>query len=204
MVANETRDAGHQNDHAAPTRLPRPLATLPLGKQGLRLAALLALASPGKAAVLDDYLAHGYQIVAATVLPGSFGGCVARRRLVLADGSVFSCAATSSQVAFGPRVVILRLGADAPSVALIGSQPYPGELLRLRGHDYPVPLRMGTGVLADAPAPPAALKPVSPVRAVLGIDAIVRQSGLPLSQQQDRPLPVQPKPGGRGWRLAPN
>ncbi len=165
---------------------------------------LLTLASPGKAAVLDDYLAHGYQIVAATVLPGSFSGCVRRNRLVLADGSVFSCAATSSQVAFGPRVVILRLGADAPSVALIGSQPYPGELLRLRGHDDPVPLRMGTGVLADAPAPPAGLKPLPPVRAVLGIDAMVQQSGLPLSQQQDRPLPVQAKPGGRGWRLAPN
>ena len=168
-----------------------------MGKQGLLLAALLASAMPSKAAALDDYLAHGYQIVAATVLPGSFGGCVRHNRLVLADGSVFSCAATSSQVAFDPRVLILQLGGDVPSVALIGSQPYAGELLRLRGHDYPVPLRMGAGVLADPPAQTAALQPVQPVRSVLGIDAIGQQFGLPLSQQQDRPLPVRAKLGGK-------
>ena len=168
-----------------------------MGKQGLLLAALLASAMPSKAAALDDYLAHGYQIVAATVLPGSFGGCVRHNRLVLADGSVFSCAATSSQVAFDPRVLILQLGGDTPSVALIGSQPYAGELLRLRGHDYPVPLRIGAGVLADPPAQTAALKPIQPVRSAPGINAIVQQFGLPLSQQQDRPLPAPAKLGGK-------
>ncbi len=167
-----------------------------MGKQGLLLAALLAT-SPSRAAVLDDYLMHGYQIVAATVLPGSFGGCVRHNRLVLADGSVFSCAATSSQVAFDPRVFVLRLGADPPSLVLIGSQPYAGELLRLRGHDYPVPLRISEGVLADTPAHATALRPVAPVRPVLGLDAIVQQSELPLAQQQDSPLPVRPRAGGK-------
>ncbi len=166
------------------------------GLQGLLLAALL-MAAPGRAAVLDDYLAHGYQIVAATVLPGSFGGCMARRPMALADGSVFSCAATSSQAAFEPRVLILRLGADPPSVVLIGSQPYAGELSRLRWHEYKVPLRIGAGLLADAPARTAALRPVSPLRPVLGADALVQQSFLPLSEQQDNPLPVQALGGRR-------
>ena len=44
---------------------------------------------------------------------------------------------------------MLRLGGDPPSVVLVGSRVMAGQLLRLKLHDYPVPLRMNPEPLAD-------------------------------------------------------
>ena len=100
---------------------------LPVGAalRMIRLAMLplvLAMPWPARAAVLDEFLARGYGIAAATVLPGSFTGCVRQHRLLFADGSVFACARTMAQTAYEPRVYILRLGGEPPSVMLVGSR----------------------------------------------------------------------------------
>ncbi len=155
----------------------------------LRAVILILLASfaaprTAQAAVLDEFFARGYSIVASTTLPGSFTGCIRQRKLVFADGSIFSCARNTAQTAYEPRVYILRLGSDPPSVILVGSHPLPGELLRLQLHDYPVPLRMNADPLAARPAAPAyALQPIGPIPS---IDTLTQQQNAPLSEQQDR------------------
>lgn len=148
------------------------------------LCLVLAPFQPGRAAVLDDFLAQGYAIVAATTLPGSFTGCVKQRRLVFADGSVFACARTAAQTAFGPRVYILRTAGDPPSVVLVGAFVQAGELLRLKLHDYPVPLRMNADPLPLHHATPATA--VQPLGAVPSINTVMQMQHAPLQQQQDR------------------
>lgn len=125
----------------------------------LILAAML-LAHPALGQALDDYLVRGYSVAAATRLNGPYGGCARGQRLVFADGSVFLCGRTVSQQGFAPRVTILRLAGEPPSVLLIGARPYAGQLVRLRLHDYTVPLRMRVAPWPPAPAAPvAALAP---------------------------------------------
>ena len=156
------------------------------------LAALLTglcLAQPAGAATLDDLLSRGYAIAAATRIPGSFTGCVRQHRLVFADGSVFACARTQAQTAYEPRVYILRLGGDPPSVVLAGSAILAGELARLRLHDYAVPLRMNPDPLAQQASQPAGA--LQPNAAIPSINTLTRQQNAPLSQQQDQ-LPTKP------------
>jgi hypothetical protein len=148
------------------------------------------------AATLDDFFARGYTVAASTTLAGNFTGCVRQHRLEFADGSVFACARTMAQIAYAPRVYILRLGGDAPSVVLVGSRVQAGELLRLRLHDYPVPLRMDPDPQLSGPAPPGlALAPVGPIPS---IDTLMQQQNAPLSAQQTR-LPT-PPPKNRSSR----
>ncbi len=146
------------------------------------------------AASLDDLLDRGYTVVAATRLPGAFNGCVRQHRLVFADGSVFACAQNAGQTAFEPRVLILRLGGEPPSVVLVGSAVVAGELLRLRLHDYPVPLRMNADPLDGAAGPSMALQPL---RAVASLNVLDRALNAPLAEQQVlRPArPAGPRPG---------
>ena len=164
----------------------------------LRLAAAALLAASGApraahAALLDEFLARGYSIVAATVLPGSFTGCVRQHRLVFGDGSIFACARTAAQVGYNPRVYILRLEGAPPSVVLVGARVQAGELLRLQLHEYPVPLRMNADPLAQTPPAPAfALQPIAPVPS---INTVTQQQNAPLSEQQDR-LPIPPPRNG--------
>ena len=132
--------------------------------------------------MLDDFLARDYAIVAATRIPGSFSGCVRQHRLVFADGSVFACARTEAQLAYEPRVTILRLGGGPPSVVLVGSHVLAGELLRLRLHDYTVPLRMNATPLTEVvPKPSTALQPLG---ASPSINVVTQQLNAPLSEQQ--------------------
>ena len=156
------------------------------------LALILGLGVPsgGQAAVLDDFLAQGYTVVAATRVPGSFTGCVRQHRLAFADGSVLACARTVAQTAYEPRVTILRLGAGPPSVVLAGSSVLAGQLLRLGLHDYPVPLRMNPDPLGDRPATPStALQPLQPIPS---INDLTKQQNASVSQQQDQ-LPQRPR-----------
>ncbi len=155
----------------------------------VRLAALALIFGfgaplPAAAAVLDDFLGRGYAIVAATRIPGSFNGCVHQHRLVFADGSVFACARTEAQLAYEPRVTILRLDGGPPSVVLVGSHVLAGELLRLRLHDYTVPLRMDATPLTEVAAKPSTA--LQPVRALPSIDVLTQQQNAPLSEQQAR------------------
>ena len=122
-------------------------------------------------------------------MPGSFAGCVRQRRLLFADGSVFACARTQAQTAYDPRVYVLRLGADPPSVVLAGSAVLAGELLRLRLHDYAVPLRMNPDPLAEQPIEPAGA--LQPNGAIPSVNTLTQQQNAPLSQQQDQ-LPTRP------------
>ena len=112
-----------------------------------------------------------------------------QRRLVFADGSVFACARTQAQTAYDPRVYVLRLGADPPSVVLAGSAVLAGGLMRLRLHDYAVPLRMNPDPMADPPTRPAgAVQPNGPIPSV---NTLTQQQSAPLSQQQGQ-LPTKP------------
>lgn len=153
----------------------------------LAVSAGFAAPLPAAAAVLDDFLAHDYTVAAATRFPGSFTGCIRQHRLVFADGSVFACARTEAQTAFEPRVTIFRLGGGQPSVALIGSHVLAGQLLRLRLHDYAVPLRMNADPLGGTPA--AASAALQPLRPLPSINILAQQQNAPLSQlaQASRP-----------------
>ena len=148
----------------------------------ITLAIGLALVRPATAATLDDLLARGYTIAAATRMPGSFTGCVRQNRLVFADGSAFACARTQAQTAYEPRVYILRFGGDPPSVVLAGSTILAGELLRLRLHDYPVPLRMNPDPLVEQPTQPAGA--LQAIGSIPSINTLTQQQNAPLSQQQ--------------------
>ena len=154
------------------------------GAPPLRLLALAAacLAAPAHAATLDDLLAKGYTVAAATRLAGSFGGCVRQRQLRFADGSVFACAGTKAQTAYEPRIVILRLAGEPPSVVLAGSAVLAGQLLRLGVHGYPVPLRMNPDPLPERHGLPAAtLQPLGPIPS---INAVTARQNVPLPLQQ--------------------
>ncbi len=144
--------------------------------------------------MLDDFLDRGYTVAAATRLPGAFNGCVRQHRLVFADGSVFACARTAGQTAFEPRVLILRVDGEPPSVVLVGSAVLAGELQRLRLHDYPVPLRMNADPLVERAGPSLALQPV---RAVPSLNVLDRALNAPLPDQQaQRPArPAGPRSG---------
>ena len=157
------------------------------------LAGAFATPQAARPAGRGEVLARGYSIVAATVLPGSFTGCVRQHRLAFADGSIFACARTAAQAGYDPRVYILRLQGAPPSVVLVGARVQAGELLRLQLHDYPVPLRMNADPLAAPPPDPGlALQPVAPLPS---IDTLTRQQNAPLSEQQARlPIPA-PKNG---------
>ena len=160
----------------------------------VRIAAFTLLAacvvpSVAGAATLDEFFARGYTVAASTTLAGNFTGCIRQHRLEFADGSVFSCARTTAQIAYEPRVYILRLGGDPPSVLLVGSRVLGGELLRLRQHDYPVPLRMIADPQLTGPAVPGlALAPIGPIPS---INMLTQQRNAPLSEQQSR-LPTLP------------
>ena len=153
------------------------------------LVATVAAPPPARAAVLDEFFDRGYTIVAATTLPGSFTGCARQQRLTFADGSVFACARNSSQTAYEPRVYILALRGERPSVVLVGSRVQSGQLLRLRSRDYAVPLRMNADPLTEPPpVPSVALQPTGPVPS---INTVTQQQDEPLSEQQAR-LPEPP------------
>ena len=162
---------------------PEAIVTLLLG---------LGMTLPAHALVLDDLLSRGYTIAAATRLPGAWGGCIRQQRLTFADGTVFACANTAGQTAYEPRVYILRLGGGPPSVALIGSAVLAGELLRLKLHDYAVPLRMNPNPMPDhAGADPGSLQPTG---AIPSINTITQQRNAPLQRQQSqRPLISHPR-----------
>ena len=147
----------------------------------LALCAEFAAPLPAAAAVLDDFLARDYTVAAATRLPGSFTGCIRQHRLVFADGSVFACARTKAQTAYEPRVTIFRLGGGPPSAVLVGSHVLAGQLLRLRLHEYAVPLRMNADPLGGVPAKPSAA--LQPLRATPSITAIMQMQDAPLAQQ---------------------
>ena len=155
------------------------------------LAACLA-AAPAHAVLLDDLLSRGYTVATATRLPGSFGGCIRQHQLVFADGSVFACSTTKAQTAYEPRITILRLGGDPPSVVLAGSSVLAGQLLRLRSHPYPVPLRMNADPLPERHDLPATA--LQPIGAIPGIDTVTRRQNAPLSlQQAERPRSLSPR-----------
>ena len=145
---------------------------------GLLLAALPAV--PASAVSVDDLLAHGYSVAAATRLAGLWTGCVRQHRLSFADGSVFACARTQAQTGYEPRVTVLRRGGDPPSVVMVGSTVLSGELLRFKLHDYAVPLRMdGNPLPASASATPGAL---SPTGSIPSLNTVTEQLNGPLPQ----------------------
>ena len=147
------------------------------------LAMACLVTAPAQAAVLDDFLSRGYTIVASTRWPGSFGGCVRQQRLVFADGSAFACARTQAQTAYEPHVYMLRLGGDPPSVVLVGSAVLAGQLLRLRSHDYPVPLRMDAAPLPELHSPPGRV--IQPLGPIASINTVTSRQNAPLARQQE-------------------
>ena len=159
-----------------------------LGAVWLSVACSVA---PATAATLDDYLAHGFAVVAQTTVAGLFSGCRPALNIVFADGSVFACGEIVSQRGSDMRAVFLAPYGAPPAVLLIGSRAYSGSLRQLGSHVFAAPVQIGEapvgGVAAPTPDPvDVRLQPLSQIDSINKLQAQLAKS---LNVSQADPLP---------------
>ncbi len=151
------------------------------------------LGAPAAAATLDDYLAHGFAVVAQTTVAGLFSGCRLGVSIDFADGSRFTCGEVASQHGYDTRAVFLAAYGAPPSVLLIGSRAYSGSLRQLGSHVFAVPVKLGDA----APAGGVAVRTPDPVdvklpslHGIYSINELQTQLSKPLNTAQADPLPA--------------
>lgn len=184
-------------------RIGRLQAATPSGPCVLRrlasgLVAALLMLGPAvrtaRAALLDDYIDHGYVVVAQTTVVGVFTGCRRDRRLTLANGLRFTCAEDGTQAGYDPRAYILAQPGQRPSVLLIGSRPYAGALVQPGSHGSIPPVGI------SATNPPGAVDQAGQqgearlrgIQAVQSINALQANAHKRLNDAQDDALPSLP------------
>ena len=163
-------------------------------------AASLTLAvwvAPARAVTLDDYLAHGFAVVAQTTVAGLFSGCRLGLAITFSDGSQFICAQNASQAGYNTRAVFLAYYGAYPSVLLIGSRAYSGSLRQLGGRVFATPLQIGDAPPVGGAAPPTVdpvdvkLPPLNPIPSINELQSILSK---PLNVSQAEPLPARGPP----------
>ncbi len=159
-------------------------------------AAFLCVALHGAhaaAATLDDYLAHGFAVVAQTTVAGLFSGCRPGVSISFADGSQFACGEVASQHGFDTRAVFLAAYGAPPSVLLIGSRAYSGSLRQLGSHVFAAPVKLGDAAPAGGggvlPPDPVDVK-LSPLNRIDSINALQTKLVKSLNESQADPLPA--------------
>ena len=144
------------------------------------------------ALVLDDYLQHGYVVLSQTRVPGTFTGCQRGRRIAMADGTSFLCTKEGMQASFVPRVYVLALPGQMPSVVLIGSRAYTGQLGQLGHRVFRNPISIDDADPSLPAAPHARLQaiPIIGVKRVESVNDLTASDRKRLNDSQADPLPT--------------